>query len=474
MLFNSTLFVLFLLVFLAIYTFVARTRDQKLVAITLGSCIFYAGWDYRFVPLLIGTAALDFFLAKAMEGHRDDRPKRKRLLVLSIVLNLGVLFYFKYTNFFLDSAYGLIDLFGMERPTQFLDIALPVGISFYTFQSMSYTIDVYRGTMRARERPLEFLAGVSFFPHLVAGPIIRASVLVPQFEAFKPLPWSAYRRGVMLIAVGLFNKAIADMLGVVVDDLYGSNGPTSVLAAWTGTLAFAGQLYGDFCGYTDIAIGVALLLGFEIPPNFDLPYLSTSPIEVWTRWHISLSTWLRDYVYLPQMKADFLANKKPRPYRALFITIVLAGLWHGASWTFVAWGLVQGTILNLNHWLFKRVPKLKKAIVKGWPKYLAIGITFYFWLLGGIMFRAPSFDRCVEVARGMHLLGGGLGTFTFANVFTLLLVVCGLVTGHFVSWLTNRSKGFQSSPLFWPALLLFTTFAMCFGGVSSSFVYFAF
>ncbi len=473
MLFNSTLFIVFLLVFLGIYTFVARTRDQKLIAITVGSCIFYAGWDYRFVPLLLGTAVLDFFLAHEMEKQRENRVARKRLLVLSIVLNLGVLFFFKYTNFFLDSAYGLMDLFGMTRPTGFLEIALPVGISFYTFQSMSYTVDVYRGTLRARERPLEFLAGVSFFPHLVAGPIIRASVLLPQFEAFAPLPWAAYRRGVMLIAIGLFNKAIADMLGVVVDEMYAGQGPPTLLAAWTGTLAFAGQLYGDFCGYTDIAIGVALLLGFEIPPNFDLPYLSTSPIEVWTRWHISLSTWLRDYVYLPQMKRDFLAKRKPRPYRALFITIILAGLWHGASWTFVAWGLVQGTILNANHWLFKRYPKLKRTIVSGWPKLLAIGITFYLWLLGGIMFRAPSFGRTLEVAKGMHL-GNGLGAPTYSNLLTFGLVVLGLVTGHFVSWLSNRSTSFQTSKVFWPALFLFTTFAMCFGGVSSSFVYFAF
>ena len=173
MLFNSTLFIIFLLVFLGIYTFVARTRDQKLIAITVGSCVFYAGWDYRFVPLLLGTAVLDFFLAHEMEKQRENRVARKRLLVLSIVLNLGVLFFFKYTNFFLDSSYGLMDLFGMTLPTGFLEIALPVGISFYTFQSMSYTVDVYRGTLRARERPLEFLAGVSFFPHLVAGPIIR-------------------------------------------------------------------------------------------------------------------------------------------------------------------------------------------------------------------------------------------------------------------------------------------------------------
>jgi D-alanyl-lipoteichoic acid acyltransferase DltB (MBOAT superfamily) len=473
MLFNSTLFILFLVTFLAIYTFVARTRDAKLVTITVGSCVFYAGWDYRFVPLLLGTAALDFWLAKGMERHRENRPARKRLLVLSIVLNLGVLFYFKYTNFFLDSAYGLMDLLGMERPTTFFDIALPVGISFYTFQSMSYTIDVYRGTMNARERPLEFLAGVSFFPHLVAGPIIRASVLVPQFEAFKALPWKAYRRGVMLICVGLFNKAIADMLGIVVDELYGATGPATALAAWTGCIAFAGQLYGDFCGYTDIAIGVALLLGFEIPPNFNLPYLATTPVEVWTRWHISLSTWLRDYVYLPQMKADFLAKRKPRPYRALFITIVLAGLWHGATWTFVAWGIVEGTILNLNHWLFQKFPKLKKVIVKGWPKILAIAITFYCWLLGGIMFRAPNFTRCLEVAKGMHF-GSGAGTLSYASAVTLFLVCCGLVAGHFVSWLAQRHEPFQTSKYFWPTLLFFTTFALCFGGVSSSFVYFAF
>jgi alginate O-acetyltransferase complex protein AlgI len=475
MLFNSVLFALFFAVFFALYTFGARTHHAKLMLILIGSCVFYASWDYRFVPLLLGTAVFDFFIARAMETARANRARRKRLLAFSIVVNLGVLCFFKYVNFFLGSAYGLMDLVGITPPELFIDVALPVGISFYTFQSMSYTIDVYRGTLHGREHPLGFLAGVAFFPHLVAGPIIRASVLLPQFESFRALPWQAYRRGLMLIAVGLFNKSIADLLGQVVDRIYAAPGAPTMLEAWTVTLAFAGQLYGDFSGYTDIAIGVALLLGFEIPANFDLPYLSRSPVEVWRRWHISLSTWLRDYVYLPLVKRDYLAGKNPRAYRALFITVLLAGIWHGATWMFVAWGLVQGTILTINHVLFERFPRFKRKVnnATGLGAALAIAVTFYFWLLGGIMFRSPNIEKVGEVFRAMHG-ATSLGSFTWSASLTLVLVVVGLVTGHAVSWLANRHRTFQDSIAFWPMLAFWVTFALSFGGIASSFVYFQF
>jgi D-alanyl-lipoteichoic acid acyltransferase DltB (MBOAT superfamily) len=475
MLFNSVLFAIFFAVFFALYTFAARTSTAKQGLILIGSCVFYAGWDYRFVPLLLGTAIFDFFIARAMEAARADRVRRKRLLVLSIIANLGVLGFFKYADFFLGSTYGLMDLVGISPPSFYLDVALPVGISFYTFQSMSYTIDVYRGTLNGRSHPLGFLAGVAFFPHLVAGPIIRSAVLLPQFESFRPLPWQAYRRGLMLIAVGLFNKAIADLLGRVVDRVYGAPGAPTMLDAWTGTLAMAGQVYGDFSGYTDIAIGVALLLGFEIPANFDLPYLSRSPVEVWRRWHISLSTWLRDYVYLALVKHDYLAGRNPRPYRALFITVLLAGVWHGATWMFVAWGLVQGTILTVNHVLFDRYPQFKRKVnnATGLAAVLAIGVTFYLWLLGMITFRAPNIGKVGQVIRAMHF-GTSPGSFTWSASLTLFLVIVALITGHAVSWLANRHRTFQDSIAFWPMLVLWTTFALAFGGLASSFVYFQF
>jgi D-alanyl-lipoteichoic acid acyltransferase DltB (MBOAT superfamily) len=475
MLFNSVLFAIFFAVFFALYTFATRTTSAKLTLILIGSCVFYASWDYRYVPLLLGTAIFDFFIARAMEVARADRVRRKRLLAVSIIVNLGVLGFFKYINFLLGSAYGLMDLVGISAPSFFIEVALPVGISFYTFQSMSYTIDVYRGTLYGRNHPLGFLAGVAFFPHLVAGPIIRTSVLLPQFESFRTLPWQAYRRGLMLIAVGLFNKSVADLLSQVVDRIYGAPGAPTMLEAWTATLAFAGQVYGDFSGYTDIAIGVALLLGFEIPPNFDLPYLSRSPAEIWRRWHMSLSTWLRDYVYLPLVKRDYLAGRNPRPYRALFITVILAGLWHGATWMFVAWGLVQGMILTANHVLFDRYPKFKRKVntSTGLGAVLAIGVTFYFWLLGVVMFRAPNIGKVGEVVRAMHF-GTSPGSFTWSASLTLFFVIVGLVTGHAVSWLTNRHRTFQESIAFWPMLVFWMTFALAFGGIAPSFVYFQF
>jgi len=421
----------------------------------------------------MGTALFDFMIAKAI-AKAPETSKKKRLLVVSIVMNLGVLGFFKYTNFFIGSVYGLLNVFHFNLDTPILHIFLPVGISFYTFQSMSYTIDVYRGALQARENPLEFVAGVSFFPHLVAGPIIRSSTLLPQFEKFQELPDQDYRNGVIFFMTGLCNKTVADLLGLTADGLFNGSGHGAILATWTGVLAFAGQLYGDFSGYTDMAIGVALLLGFRLPANFNLPYIASSPIDVWRRWHISLSTWLRDYLYMPLVTRDYERGRATHPYRSMFITIVLAGLWHGSTWTFVVWGMYEGTKLSLNHFLFDKFPKLRVAVERGSWRICGVLITFYLWLIGLVMFRANNFTRVVTIVSDMHWPSQP-SVLTYSGLVALLLTLSGIVGSHLLSFFSKQQQFINRRPLIvWPAMCILVALALAYAGTAQPFIYFQF
>jgi alginate O-acetyltransferase complex protein AlgI len=465
MLFNTALFWLFFAAFFVAFHFAARTRVARLWLVVGGSLLFYAAWDVRCVPLLLGTALLDFWIALRMSRSQDERWRRV-LLAMSIVANLGVLGFFKYARFFADSAHGLLGALGVAVPEPTFSLLLPAGISFYTFQSMSYTIDVYRRALPARERPEEFLAAVSFFPHLVAGPIIRASVLLPQFEKMEAPRWEQVQRGYLLIAVGLLKKTVADLLAGPANSLFGATGPPSALEAWTGALAFTGQIYADFSGYTDIAIGVALLLGFVLPPNFDLPYLATSPIDFWRRWHLSLSTWLRDYLYIP------LGGNRGHRYRNLLLTMLLGGLWHGANWTFVLWGLYHGLLLVVAHLLVERFPVLKEtpsAAVR-WMKRLG---TLYLVVLGWVLFRAESLPAALRVLEGMHVPAVP-STFTWPAVLTLLFVLAGLVLCHAASALAEKTELRQRRLALWPVVAVCLALAIAIGTPGHSFIYFQF
>ncbi|WP_224365527.1 MBOAT family O-acyltransferase [Hyalangium versicolor] len=465
MLFNTVLFWLFFAAFFVAFHFVARTRVTKLWLVVVGSLLFYGAWDLRCVPLLLGTALLDFWIALLL-SRSDDERKRRALLAVSIVANLGVLGFFKYARFFADSAHGLLGVLGVSLPEPTFSLLLPAGISFYTFQSMSYTIDVYRRELTARERPEEFLAAVSFFPHLVAGPIIRASVLLPQFEKMEAPRWEQARRGYLLIAVGLFKKTVADLLAAPSDSLFQASGASSALEAWTGALAFTGQIYADFSGYTDIAIGVALLLGFVLPPNFDLPYLATSPIDFWRRWHLSLSTWLRDYLYIP------LGGNRNGRYRNLLLTMLLGGLWHGANWTFVLWGLYHGLLLVAAHLLVGRFPALKQTPSAAvlWLKRLG---TFYLVVLGWVLFRAENVSSALRVLRGMHAPAEP-SSFTWPAVLSLLFVLMGLVLCHAASALAEKTELRQRPFALWPVVATCLAVAMAVGMPGHSFIYFQF
>ena len=310
------------------------------------SYVFYGAWDWRFLGLLMFSTTADYGIGRALEASRDP-VLRQRIVILSVMMNLTFLGFFKYFNFFTQSFIDLAQGLGFQPDPFTLSIALPVGISFYTFQSMSYTIDVYRGDLKPCRNFFDFALFVAFFPQLVAGPIVRATHLLPRVLAPRVLSWEDMGRGAVLCLTGLIKKiVIADGLAPLVDTVYGggSADPTGAQVAFA-TWAFALQIYCDFSGYTDIARGVAKILGFELPVNFAQPYFATNPQEFWRRWHISLSTWLRDYLYI-----SLGGNRggRVKTYRNLFLTMLLGGIWHGAAWNYVLWGAYQGGLLCLH------------------------------------------------------------------------------------------------------------------------------
>lgn len=343
MIFHSLDFVAFFLVTTLVYWRLDR-RGQNLLIIGV-SYVFYGYVHPWFVSLLALTTVTDFLLAQAIELY----PARRRtLLVVSLGLNLGLLGFFKYFNFFIDNVHAAFAALGWNIPWPVLTVALPVGISFYTFQSLSYTLDVYRGQLRARRSLVDFAAFVSFYPQLVAGPIERASHLLPQIERARSWSWPLARAAMLLVVWGFFKKlVIADNVGLIANKVFSLAEP-GFTVLWAGVFAFAIQIYADFSAYSDIARGVARWLGFELVMNFNHPYLATGPVDFWRRWHISLSTWFRDYVYIP-LGGSRLGSG--RTLANLWITFLVSGLWHGASWNYVLWGAYHGTLVALSRLL---------------------------------------------------------------------------------------------------------------------------
>jgi D-alanyl-lipoteichoic acid acyltransferase DltB (MBOAT superfamily) len=341
MVFNSLVFLIFLGIVLILY-FRLNFRGQNWMLIC-ASYLFYGWWDYRFLALLLFTTFFDYYCALWID--RESRPQRRKLLLASsMAVNLGVLCIFKYFNFFMDSLQSAMGTVGVSMSFPMLHIVLPVGISFYTFLSMSYTIDVYRRELKATHNPSDFMLYVAFFPHLVAGPIVRASILLPQCQKPRTIIPAEVANGLWLILMGFVKKVvIADRLAQVVNwGFTGGVPPYADANSWLIIYAFAFQIYGDFSGYSDIARGVSKLMGFELVENFRAPYLVTNPSAFWRHWHISLSTWLRDYLYIPLGGNRYGSYKT---YRNLMITMLLGGLWHGAGAAYVLWGLYHGLLL---------------------------------------------------------------------------------------------------------------------------------
>jgi alginate O-acetyltransferase complex protein AlgI len=343
MIFNSIEYALFLPIVLLGYWLLPRRAVRTWLL--LASYVFYGAWDWRFLGLLIFTTVVDFNVGK-MLGNTDDERRRKILLAVSVVVNLTILGFFKYFNFFTDSAQQLLSQFGWDVNEVGLSFLLPVGISFYTFQEMSYTIDVYRRRLEPCREPILFALFVAFFPQLVAGPIERARHLLPQLERLPRRPRAARTEsGLGLILLGLVKKVvIADAVAPIVNDIFADPKGAGTIGALIGTVGFAIQIYFDFSGYTDIARGTARIMGVELMHNFRQPYLSRSITEFWRRWHISLSRWLRDYLYIP-----LGGNQKgpTRTYVNLLVTMLLGGLWHGAAWHYVVWGGIHGVLLGV-------------------------------------------------------------------------------------------------------------------------------
>jgi alginate O-acetyltransferase complex protein AlgI len=430
MVFNSAAFAVFFVVVYALYWMTAAHLRRQNQLIFFSSCLFYAWWDWRFLFLMLLTITIDYFISRRL-GVTQEPGKRKRLLAVSVVTNLSILGFFKYFNFFTSSLERFLSLFGMPADLPFLNIILPVGISFYTFQSMSYVIDVYRRQMAPADSLLNYASYVSFFPQLVAGPIERATHLLPQIQKPRRMQKDLCLEGVYLVFWGLFKKMfIADNLAKIVNPVFQGHGAENGILVLLAVYAFAFQIYCDFSGYSDIARGLGKLMGFDIMINFNLPYFSTNPAEFWRRWHISLSTWLRDYIYIPlggNQKGSLLT------YRNLALTMLLGGLWHGAKWTFVVWGAYHGLLLILHRLagpLLESLPKPRGAFFQKVVFPLKVFSFFHLVCLGWLFFRAESFSQAQKMLSAILTnfrledpVAAGQSLCTFVFLTGLLLAV---------------------------------------------------
>jgi alginate O-acetyltransferase complex protein AlgI len=471
MLFDTYQFATFFVILLPIYWMLPH-KPQNVVLLA-ASYYFYACWDARFLTLLVLSTAMDYVCGLAVDRIEDPR-RRKLFVALSMALNLGMLGYFKYYNFFSESLQGALARAGWNVPLWHLKIVLPIGISFYTFQSMSYVIDVYRRHIKPTRNFIEFAAFVSFFPHLVAGPIMRPTSLLPQVEKPRRLNLEQFYQGAYLIFWGLTKKVVfADNLATRVDDLFGRwqtlDGGLTLLAIY----AFAFQIYCDFSGYTDAARGIAKCMGFELALNFNLPYFATSPRDFWSRWHISLSTWLRDYLYitLGGSRGGTLLT-----YRNLMLTMVIGGLWHGAAWTFVLWGFYQGLILVMHRlsqpWLDRVKPS--DAVDRACWTGLRIFVTFHLVCFGWLLFRAKSMEQIAGMLSAIVNRPALPASF---ELLPVALVIIPLLIIQVIQYLSDDLNIIWRTPwyvrsVFYTACFYAFVLAGNFGG--SQFIYFQF
>src|SRR5690349_5197632 len=418
MLFNSFQYWIFFLIVAAVF-YSVPFRFGK-IFLVLASYVFYMWWDPRFIVLILTSTVVDYYLGIGLEKAIGRR--RKLLLIISLVVNLGILGFFKYYDFFAGSLAGLLRI---PESSVVLQIVLPVGISFYTFASLSYTFDVYWGKMKAVRNPIDYALFIAFFPHLIAGPIIRARQFISQIWSWRTPAPVVVQSGIILVVAGLIKKMVfADRFAVVSDSYF--NNPMAHpgwLAAWSGCLAFFMQVFFDFSGYTDIARGCAKLLGFEFPLNFARPFLARNPPDLWQRWHITLSTWVRDYVFMP-----FSRGRKGRLtlYRNMFVVMLLVGLWHGANWTFVAWGAYHGFLL-IAYRLFDRTTK-RSAITEVMKKRFFVPFSI------GLMFLSCTVSMAFFRPKTLQASGYVLSAlFGFQHVPGEFLLTTGTIVLIFIS-----------------------------------------
>lgn len=478
MLFNSFSFGLFLPVVLTLYWLIGykRVKHQN-VLLLLASYYFYGLWDWRFLSLIIASSLIDY-IAGLKISETENKTKRKLYLYGSIVWNLGVLFVFKYYNFFIDELSILFQLDADSYTISSLQIILPVGLSFYTFQTMSYTIDAYRKHIKPTRDLLNFLCFVSFFPQLVAGPIERARRLLPQFSKERTFDLTETKDGLRLILWGLFKKmVVADNVAVAVNFIYLSPETQGSLSLFYGSVFFFFQIYCDFSGYSDIAIGSAKLFGFKLSKNFNIPYLARSTAEFWQRWHITLTKWFTDYVYSP------LAKKGNRNYAiktgALFVSMGLIGLWHGANWTFIVFGIYQAILITI-----ERVPFLSiKGKTLSLSHYLtnmplAFALVYNFTLIvtSCIIFRAESLDSAFYIIKKITSFIPS-ESFSFIINERLLFVILLVVLEFFTKTKNHPFENFEkkySKPIRWLIYYIFVFIIIRYVGPKEAFIYFQF
>jgi alginate O-acetyltransferase complex protein AlgI len=481
MLFNSfAFFIFFIVVLILYYSLPYRWQNRMLLG---ASYFFYGWWDWRFLSLIFISTCTDY-ICGILISEAGTHKQKKIFILVSVGINLCILGFFKYWNFFVESFATLLSQVGLNPSMPTLRIILPVGISFYTFQTMTYSVDIYRGEIKPTRNFLNYALFVSFFPQLVAGPIERAKNLLAQIENKRVYKKDQFIAGLHLIFWGLFKKVfVADNLGVIVDKVFSDPSATSfqyIIATW----AFAFQIYGDFSGYTDVARGTAKCMGFEIMENFRNPYFATNPSDFWRRWHISLSTWLRDYLYIP-----LGGNRKGvrKTYRNLMATMLLGGLWHGAAWNFVIWGGYHGVLLSVHRWLQskKRPSKTKSPSLT--LSLLKALLMFQLTCLGWIFFRSGTLEQIRHIMG--TILSGPFGILGHGSLFgrmvfyiSIPLAVMTFSTFREIrpGWFDRGGAltrlDFIKQPLYLKSILYGAlTYMLCLYGASAkSFIYFQF
>lgn len=478
MLFNSLDFALFLPLVFLLYWFVGRRQlHLQNLFLVLASYFFYACWDWRFLSLIFFSTILDFTIGLAL-GRQEESWQRKGLLWLSVAGNIGILGFFKYYNFFVQSFTEAFALFGLKLHLGTLNIILPVGISFYTFQTLSYTIDIYRKRLEPTKDFIAFAGFVSFFPQLVAGPIERATHLLPQFLTRRVFNYPLAVDGTRQILWGLFKKVVvADNCAVVVDLVFQNPGAYSGSTLLLGAVFFAFQIYGDFSGYSDISIGTARLFGFELKQNFSFPYFSRDIAEFWRRWHISLSTWFRDYLYIP------LGGSRGSTWnqvRNIFIIFIVSGFWHGANWTFLLWGGLNA--LCFLPLLLSRKNRVHLDVVAKNKVFPTLKETFQMLFTFGITVMAWIFFRAESVAHALLYLKGIFESslFSFPSL-SPLYVWFGIIVMLLLEWIhRDKQHGLQlnndkiAQPLRWVIYAVLSFSIAIFMGEANPFIYFQF
>jgi D-alanyl-lipoteichoic acid acyltransferase DltB (MBOAT superfamily) len=453
----------FLVVFAALFLVHSAVPARvKRLLLVVGSVAFYATLTPRHVPLFLSLGVFSYFVGTRI--HRETLDARRDVLLrIGVGVNVLVLALFKCAA----PAAGSLASLGFRSRPQLLAITVPLGMSFYVLQAVSYIVDVHRRVHEPPRSVLSFLASFTLFPHLLSGPIVRSSFLVPLVERVESVSWPTARRALLLFMVGLVEKSIADRLASTADVAFDAKGTRTLVQAWTGLFAYAGQLYGDFSGYTDMATALALLLGLDLPPNFDLPYLATSPADFWRRWHISLSSWLRDYVYLP-LGVRF----RRRRYANILATWTVAGLWHGVSWLFVLYGLYHGALLAVTEWLSRRFPS--DGDVRGVRRLAQTALTFYLVLMGYVLFRARSVEDAGRLFADLHRAHVPL-VISQDAITTAAAAAAAIVFCHLLDHAVRRWRDQVERPwIMWPAMVVAVACLALFGGEAQPFIYFAF